>query len=57
MDVVEDESRRRGYDQVWLTVHSDNDAARCLYLKRGYTEIMVFHSADGDTKIEMQKLL
>jgi ribosomal protein S18 acetylase RimI-like enzyme len=57
MDAVEDEAQRRGYRKVWLTVHSDNDVAKHLYLKRGYTEFTVSHAADGDTLIEMRKQL
>ena len=57
MDAVEGDARQRGYGRVWLMVHSDNDAAKCLYLKRGYREVTVDRSADGDTTIEMRKQL
>jgi len=57
MDAVEEEACRCGYKRLWLTVHSDNEAAGQLYRKRGYTAIEIDHSADGDTTLEMEKAL
>lgn len=52
------EARRRGCDEVFLEVRSDNDRARGLYRRRGFTEIGVrrgYYQPSGADAIVMRK--
>ena len=53
MDWAIDEARRRGAEEMYLTVFTDNDRARALYRRYGFTEVgpykfMVGNHADED---------
>jgi len=53
-----DEARRRGCEEVFLEVRSDNDRAHGLYLRRGFTEIGVrrgYYQPSGTDAIVMRK--
>jgi ribosomal protein S18 acetylase RimI-like enzyme len=53
MDWAIDEGRRRGAEEMYLTVFTDNDRARALYRRYGFVEVgpyafMVGNHADED---------
>jgi ribosomal-protein-alanine N-acetyltransferase len=49
LDALLDTARRRGATQVLLEVRADNDAARQLYVNRGFEQIAVRRGYYGDT--------
>ena len=57
IDAVEEDASHRGYNRIWLTVHRDNDAAICLYQKKGFIEISSDRSSGEDEMLEMAKVL
>ena len=53
MDWAIEEARRRGAEEIYLTVYTDNDRARALYRRYGFVEVgpyafMVGNHADED---------
>ena len=57
---VVDEARRRGADELWLSVFSDNPRARRFYAKRGFAEVGGFKFMVGshaDDEILCRRML
>ena len=59
MDWAIDEGRRRGAEEMYLTVFTDNDRARALYRRYGFTEVgpyafMVGNHADEDIIMRLE---
>jgi ribosomal-protein-alanine N-acetyltransferase len=60
LDVLIEETRRRGVDHLDLEVRADNAAARGLYERHGFTEIAVrrgYYQPSGTDAIVMRKEL
>lgn len=58
LKVLVDETRARGVDHLDLEVRADNDAARRLYERHGFTEIAVrrnYYQPSGTDAIVMRK--
>ena len=59
MDWAIEEGRRRGAEEMYLTVFTDNDRARALYRRYGFTDIgpykfMVGNHADEDIIMRLE---
>ncbi|MBO0806155.1 MAG: ribosomal protein S18-alanine N-acetyltransferase [Nocardiopsaceae bacterium] len=58
LGTLTEEARRRGCDEVLLEVRADNDRARGLYQRRGFTEIGLrrgYYQPSGTDAIVMRK--
>ena len=56
MVAVEALAQRLGYQRIWLTVHSDNVGAMCLYQSLGFVEQILNVETQSDT-VTFEKLL
>ena len=59
MDWAIDEGRRRGAEEMYLTVFTDNERARALYRRYGFVEVgpyafMVGNHADEDIIMRLE---